>query len=373
MPQEPHQGWSFRSEVGLVVLAIIIATVGYGGLQHAKVKLSDSQAYDGPSYFFTNNRAFQILRTPTPIATPSPCMLDIPGGDGTYPLCSGKPIRASNGVAFTYNGLGVVDANGQSLSFVAYQHPLCDTAQCSPGQTSTILLKPGESATFGGATITLTWDSTMAARGSVTGASIRLASTVSSSVSLCNSYTINGEYALCMWEGTSFAPQYAVYLPDGVKIRVTQITNTGVQFEGSSTMFQPPLSFAVSQGSTFKFAPANAPYEVLVKPRLIYGNYAIVSVIYQTKGMMAEVDTCKFYGSTTLQQCTNNVGTNCTGITSCNVPVSGEPNRAIDWRSSCPNSGNLYGTTYSWLTGVNKDVPFSCGAPIPTIKPGSRN
>ena len=71
-------------------------------------------------------------------------------------------------------------------------------------------------------------------------------------------------------------------------------------------------------------------------------------------GSVSELVTCHFTNSTSTQTCYASTGHTCSGIASCITTVTGKPNTAVTWKSSCG------GYAYTTLDGSDEIATFNC-------------
>lgn len=82
------------------------------------------------------------------------------------------------------------------------------------------------------------------------------------------------------------------------------------------------------------------------------------TITFKCSNQETETVTCKFTGTTSVQECYSSLGPGCKGLGSCTVQVSGNGGDPVSWKSSCGGYGNTI------LDGKNETVTFSCGAPV---------
>jgi hypothetical protein len=74
-----------------------------------------------------------------------------------------------------------------------------------------------------------------------------------------------------------------------------------------------------------------------------------------TGGIVTEIVTCNFAGSSSTQTCYSSTSHTCSGVTTCSVKMSGTSGTAVTWKSSCG------GYAYTTLDGKDEIASFSCG------------
>ena len=72
------------------------------------------------------------------------------------------------------------------------------------------------------------------------------------------------------------------------------------------------------------------------------------------QGTVAELVTCRFNNSTSMQQCYSSTGPGCSGVSTCVVKMSGASGTAVTWKSTCG------GYAYTTLDGKDEAAVFTC-------------
>ena len=80
-------------------------------------------------------------------------------------------------------------------------------------------------------------------------------------------------------------------------------------------------------------------------------------------GVLSEVVTCNFKGSTTTQICNSGGGHSCSGVTNCMAKVSGKAGQKLSWKSTCS------GVAATVVDGKNESVTFTCVAVDSGVSP----